>query len=215
MYATLLHFAQYLSLCLTVHCHTQLELSPKTGIPASASSQNQFFNDVGSMFNATFTYARNILGHHIAIGTEVPLATPPIDVPILLPLTTYYSTSRKDHFTTATACAECDGLYSAVRVEGYVMSLATAEATVPLTTCYNGITNTLVVGRTICVGDEGTRVRIEGYAYSTASSNRTQVLQLWSNTQDRWTLANASSAADAKAQGYTLVSSLQIPPERA
>eukprot|EP00045_Choanoeca_perplexa_P015364 m.192431 g.192431 ORF g.192431 m.192431 type:complete len:1006 (-) comp16962_c0_seq2:1886-4903(-) len=181
-----------------------LNLDPATGIPTS-NSQAKFFNDVGRMFNSSFSYARNILGHHIAIGTEVPLSTPPVDEAVLLPLTTYYSSSRQDHFTTATACAECEGLYEAIRVEGFVMSVATADATVPLSTCYNGITNTLVIGRKTCLPDEGTLVRVEGYAYTTANSNRTQVLQLWSNKHDRWTLANSTSAAEAKAQGYTLL----------
>jgi len=55
-----------------------------------------------------------------------------------MPLTLFYSASRQDSFVTATDCTECEGLYEAMGVVGFVSTAPTGAATVALKTYYNG-----------------------------------------------------------------------------
>jgi hypothetical protein len=49
------------------------------GLPETPSQNNALFNCVARMYNRTFHYGRSTLGMKIAIGTEIPLAKPPLD----------------------------------------------------------------------------------------------------------------------------------------
>ena len=46
------------------------------GIPDTLAQSNEIFNLVGGMQSRSFAYARDTLGHKIAVGTEIPLAKP-------------------------------------------------------------------------------------------------------------------------------------------
>lgn len=175
-------------------------------LPATPADSAELFNRVGLHWQKVFKHS-HALGIQNVLGTEMPLALPPTPPPApgsLVPLQLWYSASRDDHFVSASACPECEGLYTFVGTTGWVY-LGTAPAgSVPLSTCAgalpNGqLDNALVVGA--CPPGH-TLVRVEGYAPAPGTPG-TEPLSQWLSaaTGHHWA-ATGAYAANSTAAGF-------------
>lgn len=173
--------------------------------PVSPAASVDIINAVGALWQSTFAYA-HVMGVTTCLGTETPMSPPPpAPGDDLVPLNVYYSASRDDHFATSTQCAECEGLYTFVGIAGFVYLTPTSQATVPLTTYYNGVTedNILLAGNATPPSGYGF-VRVEGYAAPTGGS-------LWDLSQfvqttpkvDHWAAAGPMATNVSANPAYT------------
>eukprot|EP00117_Sycon_ciliatum_P037015 scpid25772/ scgid27766/ len=190
-------------------------------IPNTTEGNNEVFDRTGAMLKSAFQHAQRI-SVKTCVGTETPLSMPSPAVGNKTgngPLNLYYSASRKDHFLTTTQCAECEGVYVFVGVQGYI-SLVPQPGLIPVNTYYNGQKFDNVLS-TKPIGPGYGLVRTEGYINATLlkSSNGDEDitsgldmtrLQVYYNEQMVDHLVAGSDAAKkyALANGYVLQSTL-------
>lgn len=175
-------------------------------LPATPADAAELFNRVGLFWQRVFKHS-HALGIQNVLGTEMPLALPPTPPPApgsLVPLQLWYSAARDDHFVTASACPECEGLYAFVGTTGWVYTGSAPPGSVPLSTCAgalpNGqIDNVLVAGA--CPPGHGL-VRVEGFAPAPGTPG-TEPLTQWLSaaTGHHWAATSAWSA-NATAAGF-------------
>lgn len=133
-----------------------------------------------------------------------------------VPLNSFYSAARDDHFVTTTDCYECYDLYVSLGAVGQVYANCVPGA-YPLLTYYNGDyqDNALLMAQP---GLDGySYVRIEGYALPAAAAledgsmphGTLNTEALWSflrsnaSHADYWAVGGQAGFSNATAQGYT------------
>ncbi|WP_446862667.1 MULTISPECIES: hypothetical protein [unclassified Phormidesmis] len=134
----------------------------------------------------------------------------------VVPLKSYWSSQRKDHFTLATQESESAAVaagYKFVRVEACIFQTQ-QPGTVPLKSYYSPqrqehFTTSTQEGESSAVASGYRFVRVEGYVYPSFDPNKiTLGLDLYWNAQrsDNFTLMRWSeSASSAKQAGYIYV----------
>ena len=174
-------------------------------IPATPADSAELFNRVGQYWKKVFAHS-HALGIKNVLGTEMPLTMPPAPTPppgATTALQLWFSVSRDDHFVSASACPECDGLYAFVGVTGWVYT-ANAPGSVPLSTCAgtlpNGqIDNALVAGA--CPAGYGF-IRVEGYAPAAGTAGTEPLTQFVNAATGHHWAGTAAYAANATAAGF-------------
>jgi hypothetical protein len=174
-----------------------------------AGAAADLFNAVGRLWQKTFAHAA-ALGIQTILGTEMPLSMPappsppPPPAGATVALQLWYSSSRDDHFVSASACPECDGAYVFVGTTGWAYA-NNEPGSVPLSTCAgalpNGqIDNALVVGD--CPAGHGL-IRVEAYAPAAGTAGTEPLTQWISAASGHHWAATAAYAANASHAGFT------------
>jgi hypothetical protein len=174
-------------------------------IPTTPAASAELFNRVGAYWQKVFAHS-HALGIKNVLGTEMPLAIPPTPTPppsATVALQLWFSASRDDHFVSASACPECDGLYAFVGTTGWVYT-ANTPGSVPLSTCAgalpNGqIDNVLVAGA--CPAGHGF-IRVEGYAPPAGTAGTEPLTQFVNAATGHHWAGTAAFAANATAAGF-------------
>jgi len=136
----------------------------------------------------------------------MPLATPPAPAASgLVPLMSWFSASRNDHFVTTTQCAECSGLYELQGVVAWVYSSNdTIPGLIPLMTYYSGQYSDNMLTTSPPTDPSYGFVRVEGWALPAGSTpvNGTALMQAVDG-KHHWAVAG-SWITNATSSGFTI-----------
>jgi hypothetical protein len=176
-------------------------LLPSFDVTLAPTDVRGIIDFVGHGGHYQLTYEWHVRRHD-AIG---PSGTAPLDL--------YWSASRGDNFSTATAAGRSSARsagYVHARTEGYLFDRH-LSGTIPLDLYWNStrgdnFTTANATGRTDALNAAYAAVRTEGYLYSTQQPGTVPLKQYWNAVRgDNFTTASTFGERDALTSGYTYV----------